>query len=308
MDSNRINEQRLPQTNLAACLLPWNERDELDVSVFEEHIEDVITSGYRSLYVMGTAGEGYAVTERVFREVVEVFAAHTLNRELEPQIGIISMSMKQVYERIETAREFGFTMFQISLPSWGALDEIETLDFFKSICGEFPDCRFLHYNLPRVKKLVDGSEYRRICDEVPNLVATKNSSNDYGRTEDLMNHAPHLQHFFVNNFAMGCTLGRCSLLSSYSVLFPKLIRTLYEEGLAQNHSESFRITRFLAEVRRVLLGHCTRRMIDGSIDKTFARLRNPRFSNRLLPPYIGLSEAEFAICRKAFEHNYVDIE
>ena len=58
--------------------------------------------------------------------------------------------------------------------------------------------------------------------EVPNLVATKNSTSDYARVADLMKHAGDLQHFFLEGgFAFGSLLGECSLLCSYDALFPK---------------------------------------------------------------------------------------
>jgi len=45
-------------------------------------------------------------------------------------------------------------------------------------------------------------------------------------------------------------------------------------------------------------------MIDGSFDKTFIWLRHPEFSNRMLPPYIGLNEDESRLCREIFEARY----
>ena len=48
-------------------------------------------------------------------------------------------------------------------------------------------------------------------------------------------------------------------------------------------------------------------MIDGSYDKTFLWLRDPSFSNRLLPPYIGLSEEESQTCREVFQTHILDI-
>ena len=48
-------------------------------------------------------------------------------------------------------------------------------------------------------------------------------------------------------------------------------------------------------------------MIDGSYDKTFIWLRDPEFSNRLLPPYLGLTEEESTECRKTFDELYRDI-
>ena len=171
--------KRYPQNNLAACMLPWTEDFQLDVSVFERHIQGAIDGGYTCIYLMGTAGEGYALNDARFKQVVEVFANLTVRDDLDPQIGVIGLSMEHIIERIQTAYDLGIRMFQISLSSWGALDEAETLFFFTTVCGRFPDCRFLHYNLPRTKRIVKGSEYTRICRDVPNLVATKNSSTDW---------------------------------------------------------------------------------------------------------------------------------
>lgn len=300
---------RYPQRNLAACMLPWTEDFQLDVPAFEAHIQDAIDGGYESIYLMGTAGEGYAPGDPLFRQIVEVFAAKTVCDGLDPQVGVIGLSMQNILDRIAIAYEHGIRMFQISLPSWGALDEPEMMLFFKTVCGTFGDCRFLHYNLPRAKHIVTGGQYRQIIDEVPNLVATKNSSTDYARTSDLMTHVPELQHFFLEgNFAMGCTMGECSLLCSYDVLFPRTTWKFFEAGLRKDLPELFRITAFLCEVDQKLFAHLGRKMIDGSFDKTFVWLRNPGFSNRLLPPYIGLSEAESRTCREAFERYYQDME
>ena len=302
-------ETRYPQRNLAACMLPWTEDFRLDVPVFEEHIQDAIDEGYKSLYLMGTAGEGYALSDALFQQVVDVFAAMSVREGLDPQVGVISMSIQQVIDRIRYAHKQGIRMFQISLPAWGALDEAEAMTFFKIVCETFPDCRFLHYNLPRTKRIIAGPEYRRITEAVPNLVATKNSTSDYSRTADLMAHAPHLQHFFLEgNFAMGSTLGECSLLCSHSVLFPKTTWKFFEAGVKKDLEELFRITKLLWDVGAELFAHCTRDMIDGSFDKTFIRLRKAHFSNRLQPPYMGLSEEEFAECQKVLENRFGHVE
>lgn len=299
---------RYPQSNLAACMLPWDNGFQLDVAKFEQQIQATLDDGYTCLYVMGTAGEGYAVSENRFQQVVEVFAAKTVQAEIDPQVGVIGLSMEQMIQRLTLAHDLGIRMFQISLPGWGALDETETMLFFKTVCGEFPDSRFLHYNLPRAKRILRGQEYHRITDEVPNLVATKNSSTDYARTADLLLNSPELQHFLLEgNFAMGCTLGECSLLCSYGVLFPKTTWKFFEAGQKKELVELFRITRFLHEVGKKLFAHCSRTMIDGSYDKTFIWLRSPDFSNRMLPPYFGLSEQESLQCRKVFDEHYRDI-
>lgn len=297
---------RYPQSHLAACVLPWTEDFRLDIPLFEEHIQGAIDAKFTSIYLMGTAGEGYALTDEQFKEAVGVFARMAVRPGLDPQVGVISLSMGQFIERINWARGQGIRMFQISLPSWGVLDEQERMLFFKSVCGTFPDCRFLHYNLPRTKYIIAGREYRRIMDEVPNLVATKNSTADYLRIADLMKHASELQHFFLEiGYAMGCMLGECSLLCSYDALFPKTSWEFYEAGKRRDVENLWRLHILLNDVD--LFGGLKREMIDGSYDKTLLWLRHPKYPTRLLPPYIGLSAEDLTAVRKRFDELYSHI-
>jgi len=289
-------------------MLPWTESFELDVPVFERHIQSTLDDGYTCLYLMGTAGEGYAVDNDRFQQVVEVFAGLTVRDGIDPQIGVIGTSMDQTLGRLQTAYDLGIRMFQISLPSWGTLDEAETMLFFQTVCGRFPDCRFLHYNLPRAGRIIRGREYHRIAEAVPNLVATKNSSTDYARTADLLTHSPELQHFLLEgNFAMGCTLTECSLLCSFDALFPKTTWQFFEAGKNKDLEELFRITRLFHDACETLLSVCQREMIDGAYDKTFLWLVDPSFSNRLLPPYLGLSEEESAAVREVYDEHFASI-
>ena len=286
-------------------MLPWTADFQLDEAAFESHVQSAIDGGYKCLYIMGTAGEGYALNTERFCQVVEIFAGLTVKDGLDPQVGVIGTSMEQMIHRIQVAYEQGIRMFQVTLPCWGALDEDEALLHFKTVCGDFPDCRFLHYNLPRAKRIIRGAEYHRIAQEVPNLVATKNSSTDYSRTADLLTQAPELQHFLLEgNFAMGCTVGECSLLCSYDVLFPETTWQFFDAGLRKDLVELFRITKLLRDVDEALFAHCSREMIDGGYDKTFIWLRDPEFSNRMLPPYIGLSDEESRVCREVFEKRF----
>ena len=289
-------------------MIPWTDDWQLDEASFERHVQGAIDLNYRCIYLMGTAGEGYAMSDGRFANVVKAFAKQTVGKGLDPQIGVISLSMETVIERIKFARDQGIEMFQISMPTWGTLDESEAMLYFETVCGSFPDCRFLHYNLPRAGRIIGGAEYRRIADAVPNLVATKNSSTDYDRTKNLMDHAGDLQHFFLEgNYALGCTIGECSLLCSYDALFPQTTWDFYEAGKRGDMPEVFRLARFFNDVHSLLYAHCGRTMIDGSYDKTFVWLVDPEFSPRVLPPYIGMSDAELKTCRAVYEAHFAQV-
>lgn len=131
--------------------------------------------------------------------------------------------MEQTLHRLGVAHDLGIRMFQISLPSWGALDEGEALLFFQTVCGAFPDSQFLHYNLPRAGRILRGAEYATIAEAVPNLVATKNSSTDYARTADLLINAPQLQHFLLErNFRSAVQLANARCCAVTTRCFPVL--------------------------------------------------------------------------------------
>src|SRR5215470_4319710 len=222
---------RYPQTVLVSCEIPWDEQQNLLEDVFRDEVRMVLEMGFNHLYIFGTAGEGYAVDTARFRQIVQIFAEETRGGDVHPQVGVIGLSTANIVERIAFAHDMGFRTFQISLPSWGALNDVELLTFFKDVCGAFPDSRFLHYNLPRAKRLMSGADYRRVADAVPNLVATKNTGGGAQRASDLMRHAPDLQHFFgEDNFTHGCMFGECALLASLAPMAPRKTWQYYEAG------------------------------------------------------------------------------
>jgi dihydrodipicolinate synthase/N-acetylneuraminate lyase len=298
---------RYPQTVLASCEIPWDEHEQLLEDVFRQEVRMVLAMGFQHLYVFGTAGEGYAVDSARFRQIVEIFRDETSGAEVYPQIGVIGLSTATIIERIALAHALGFRTFQISLPSWGALNDTELLRFFTDVCGAFPDARFLHYNLPRAKRVLGGADYRRIADAVPNLAATKNTGGGAQRAADLMRHAPDLQHFFgEDNFMAGSMFGECSLLASLGPLAPRRAweylaagRDLQLDRLLTLHHA------FLCLLYDVLGPLLVKERIDGAYDKVIVRLGGlEAMPLRLLSPYQGFDEHEYQQCRRIFDQRY----
>ena len=105
-------------------------------------------------------------------------------------VGIISLSLPTILERIAFAAACGVRTFQFSLPSWGPLNDHEMRRFFAEICGAFPDLAFLHYNLMRTGRLVRPQEYAELAAAHPNLVATKYGAGDPETVAGLLHYAP----------------------------------------------------------------------------------------------------------------------
>jgi dihydrodipicolinate synthase/N-acetylneuraminate lyase len=199
-------------------------------------------------------------------------------------------------------------MFQVPLPSWGALTNPEALTFFKTVCGSFPDSKFLHYNLRRAGRIFGADDYRPVLDQVPNLVATKINNTDMGFMRDLMVKTPELQHFVLETcYANASFYGECSLLCSFGGLAPDLARRLFEAGRDGDTATAFAIQGRMMQMHEGFFRDTEGPHMDGAFDKLFTSLAQPEFPIRILPPYQSLTEDQAAAAREYFHTHCSDI-
>jgi dihydrodipicolinate synthase/N-acetylneuraminate lyase len=285
--------KRYPAGIMCTCCIPWDEQGRFSEPIFRRGVRQAL-SATPHVYLFGTAGEGYALTERQFDEIVIAFADEMRQGHAEPMVGIISLSLGTILERIRRCRDWGVQRFQISLPSWGALDDRELFRFFEAVCDGFPDCQFMHYNLPRAKRLVTGKEYGRLADAHPNLVATKNCGDSLSHIRSLLDDAPQLQHFLSEaGYVYGSMFGECGILASFIMNWPRL-HALFEAGQRRDWATLALIQREIDVVIETLFETVPDGRIDGSYDKLFEKMYDPEMPLRLLPPYIGSSDEEYA--------------
>jgi dihydrodipicolinate synthase/N-acetylneuraminate lyase len=276
---------------LATALVPWNERHEFDEAVFRQQVHVIATGLTRDIYVFGTAGEGYAVTEKQFDQVARAFWESAQQDGVAPMLGVISLSLPTIIGRIERGMAMGFRTFQLSLPAWGALNDRELDVFFAETCGRFPDCWFHHYNLTRTKRLLTSTEYRRIAAAHPNLVAVKAGTGDPAVVTDLLTVAPRLRFYFTE---MGYAIAR----KTHDVgLLISLASINYARAHAYVAGDDARRATDVAELNGVFATLMSvaggRYHMDGAFDKMLVRFAIPEFPLRLLPPYQGATETDF---------------
>jgi dihydrodipicolinate synthase/N-acetylneuraminate lyase len=281
-----LNQTRYPSGILATAVVPWTEDWRFDEATFRREIALQLAAGYRDLYIFGTAGEGHAVSDDQFRQIIRVFVDALAGSSVQPMVGVISLSLATVLDRIAVALDLGARRFQISLPSWGVLDVDETRRFFDVVLGRFPNVQFLHYNLLRAKRLVTPEEYGRIAADHPNLVATKNTTDSLTRVRDLIEQAPTVLHFLgETGYTFGSQIGECGLLVSAATINARTGRAFYEAGRSGDLATLVRYEGELHEIAKTLVRLAGDGHIDSAYDKVLWRLHDPHFPLRLLPPY-----------------------
>jgi dihydrodipicolinate synthase/N-acetylneuraminate lyase len=186
----------------------------------------------------------------------------------------------------------GFRLFQLSLPSWGALNDAELDAFFAETCGRFPDCQFHHYNLMRTKRLLTSVEYRRLAAAHPNFIGVKASTSDPAVLADLLTMSPRLRFFFTEmGYAIARRTHETGLLISLASVNPRRAKQFVAGPGAQRDADVLDFKAMGAALQAI---SANRFHIDGAYDKMLFRVSDPAFPLRLLPPYASATEEDFA--------------
>ena len=293
--------KRCQPCQLATVCVPWGKTGEFLEPVFRRQVRLLRQAGFVNLYIFGTAGEGYAVTNPIFKEIAMVFFNEMRSGTGLCQLGIIGLSVAQIRARIDLGLEIGYRDFQISLPSWGTVTDQELARLFRDVLGPYPQVRFLHYNTGRGGRVLTGSDYARLAAEHPNLVATKSGGHTVASLLALLDGAPELCHFVTElDYAAACLLGGAvGLLVSVSAIHPGRSREFFDAGQRGDGDTLRRLTCELSQIRTQVIATVAqeRGHMDGAYDKLYARIADPEFPLDLLSPYQGASPAAFEAFR-----------
>jgi len=291
---------RFPRTILPTVCIPWREDGTVDAALFPELVRARLAGGIRHLYVFGTAGEGYAVTDAQFDAIVALLVeASAGTPDAHPMVGLIGQSLGTTLGRIERAMARGIRDFQVTLPAWGVLTDGEVRTFFRAVLGRFPEARFLHYNLLRAGRLISGRFYAELAAEHPNLVGTKNGTGDTLRIHQLLTEAPMLRHFLTEvGYPIGCSLGAPGLLQSLSSTNDAQAWRFFRAGVDGDAATLAAMQPAYLAVEEALTAFAGDAVhIDGAYEKMLQRVSDARLPLRLLPPYAAASEEAFRAFR-----------
>jgi dihydrodipicolinate synthase/N-acetylneuraminate lyase len=290
-------DKRYPITMMCAACVPWTEDWQFNETTFRRQVRNLVRHDVKSIYIFGTAGEGYAVNAAVFARVVEALVDEcSQGSGVMPMTGIISTSMMEMLDRIKIAGDLGCRDFQVAFPCWGALSDEEVMDYFKALCFKYPDYRFIHYNNgPRSKKLCKIDLYEKLAREVPNLVAAKYSTGNMGEINNIVDADCPITFFLVDKgYTYGSMKGSCGLLNSFASVDLQLAWKYFYAGQNRDYATLLDLDSYYKELNDSF-NFISRDMIDSAFDKSIERMADPEFNNTLYPPYQGLTEAEFKI-------------
>jgi dihydrodipicolinate synthase/N-acetylneuraminate lyase len=293
---------------LVSVPVPWDQNGLFSPILFRKAIDKLIQEGCDGVYIFGTSGEGYAVSDDEFTQIVDVFVKATAKFAGFRQVGCFGLSSDQVKNRCRIAVDHGLQSVQITLPFWKELNDAELARYFSDVCGNFSELSFLLYNNPRNKRRLTGKELEAIHDIAPNLYGAKTGYGAWLDFFELVTESPSLVHLVTEApFLFTYGLGTIGLIPSSNYVFPQKTREYYEavmtNDLKMAHGLHRDIMRFFHHTATPLI---KKGYIDGAIDKAYARIGGMDMPLAIKSPYMPLSNKDFEWLESVVQSEFIE--
>ncbi len=313
-----MNRQKLSASSLkgiwAGITLSWDERYQLDEAAFRENLERLCKAGVHGIYINGSTGEFYALNFEEFRHLVDILVEVVSPTGIPIQVGCGSPNTRDTICMIEYVARKGCDGAQIILPFWMQLTDTEIVRFFKDVSTAFPSLPLIHYNTPRTKRFLSGSNYGRILEVAPNLIGVKFTLADthFGELQEAVYLTPQLSYFVGENLLVSAMqIGVRGSYSSVVYMNPSFMLKTFHLAENGEWDKALAMQQMLVQCKRevkVLLNERGEHSIDPVTDKGLGVAAGFLIGHqRTRAPYMGWSDATLEKVRTWMRNHYPEL-
>lgn len=155
-------------------ITPLLERDRLDVAGLERLIEHILAGGVSGLFILGTSGEGPALSYRLRRELIQRTCRQVGDR-VPVLVGITDTIFDESVNIAQAAADAGAAAVVVAPPYYLHAGQPELLEYLDHLVPELPLPLYL-YNMPSVTKVAFEIETLRRAMDYPGIIGLKDSS------------------------------------------------------------------------------------------------------------------------------------
>ncbi len=159
-------------------ITPLRARDELDHAGLERLIERLIAGGVGGLFLLGTTGEGPALSQRLRKELVER-ACRQVKGRVPVLVCVSDTSFVESLIVARAAADAGADALVAAPPFYWPLGQPELERYFDLLASELP-LPLMLYNMPALTKVAIPPETVRRAMDNPKIIGMKDSSGSMG--------------------------------------------------------------------------------------------------------------------------------
>lgn len=166
---------KLPLTGIIPPMVtPLRDHDTLDVAGLERVIEHILAGGVHGLFILGTTGEGPALSYRLRREVIDRTCAQVRGR-VPVLVGITDTAFVESVALARHAADAGTSAAVTTPPYYMPGGQAELQEWLDHLVPRLPLPLFI-YNMPALTKVAFELETIRRAMQHPGVVGLKDSS------------------------------------------------------------------------------------------------------------------------------------
>lgn len=241
---------------LTAIVTPFTNNYQIDYNTFCDLVRYQLSHEDTGIVLFGTTGECPTVDkeERIMmmRLVMQLFPNELNNKFV---IGAGGNNTSECIEIIKYSKEFGFNNFMLTTPYYNKPTQVGLFNHFKKICNEFPDCKFILYNVPgRCNVNLLPQTVYDIWKACPNVFYIKEASGDLSQMIVIRRLCPDLLLYcgddglIVPSMSIGA-YGVISVLSNYK---PTLLTDIIKKCQEDNYYKAFELFLKIDEIIKLL--------------------------------------------------------
>lgn len=229
----------------------------LDRTGLERLIEHMIGGGVHGIFILGTTGEGPALSYRLRRELIDRTCAQVAGR-VPVLVGITDTSYEESCGLAHYAGDAGADAVVTAPPFYFAVSQNDLFRLVQRLAGEVGLPLFL-YNMPSLTKACFAPATVLRAAELPNVYGLKDSSGEIeyirtiaarmaGRPEFTLLVGP--EELLLDSLAIGAHGG----VTGGANLFPRLFVALYEAATQGDIQQAAHLQGRVRELGELLYG------------------------------------------------------
>lgn len=246
-----------PQGIIPAVLTPFTESEEVNEEALAQLLERLIAKGVHGVFVVGTAGEFYALSpeekKRIFRTAVEVAAGR-----VPVYAGTAAETTRDCVALAKAARDAGADFISVLTPWFARLSQEQLYTHYRTIAEQADIPLLLYTNPDRAGNDLATQTVARLATECENVVGIKDSTGSLTQALDYIAHCPPEFSVIMGRDTLiyaALVQGAAGAIAATGNIAPDLAVGIYEDLRAGRREQALEKQRRLHFVRTAMVGN-----------------------------------------------------
>ena len=241
---------------ITAAFTFWDDKGKLDPKAIQRYCDFQVKAGVDGLFIIGSTGE-FATMDVATRKSTAEFYHKSLAGRLPLLVHTGALLPEDSFELTKHACSLGVDAVAAVPPFYYPYDHDALFEFFSTFAGHAGSTPVYLYNFPAAAKSdLPPSLIKNLMASCPNIAGVKDTSQDYTRYLDYLDHLGSEAKVFMGSDAMllaALVMGGSGCITATAACFPELMVAIKKEYMTHNMGRA-RELQIMAARLRLLFG------------------------------------------------------